>query len=207
MEKLMVSSMMMEEIQHLKQEGYSMQEVEAYYRDKNEKTPSRPTLRKYYNLDGVPEAARTVYAKDKAFDAAPFRDVIIKVMTNSRGRCCVSSVYDLLTERFVESGQYAKLPGNEQTLRNYVKYLTAAGVIELEAKNSRIYEHVFDTPPGEQMLIDFGELRLAGGKQVHFICLLLRYSRLMCVYAQDHKYNAEEACRDIYRAFRPLSTG
>jgi hypothetical protein len=33
---------------------------------------------------------------------------------------------------------------------------------------------------------------------------LLRYSRILCVYAQDHKFNAEEACRAIYRSFCKL---
>ncbi|MCD8053703.1 MAG: hypothetical protein LUF00_06610, partial [Lachnospiraceae bacterium] len=36
---------------------------------------------------------------------------------------------------------------------------------------------------------------------IHFICLLLRYSRFLCVYAQDHKFNSQEACRAIYRCF------
>ena len=53
------------------------------------------------------------------------------------------------------------------------------------------------------MLIDFGEVTL-GKKGIHFICLLLRYSRFLCVYAQDHKYNAPEACQAIYRSFCKL---
>lgn len=60
---------------------------------------------------------------------------------------------------------------------------------------------MFDTPPGEQMLIDFGEVTLNKKSSIHFICLLLRYSRFLCVYAQDHKYNATEACQAIYRSF------
>jgi hypothetical protein len=114
----------------------------------------------------------------------------------------VSSVYDVLIEKFVENGDFECLPGNEQTLRNYVKYLIAKGIVVETPKNRRIYDHVFDTPPGEQLILDFGEVVLKHGKEVHFISLLLRYSRLFCVYAQDHKYNSEEACRDIYRAFR-----
>mgnify|MGYP000200080999 FL=1 len=54
------------------------------------------------------------------------------------------------------------------------------------------------------MLIDFGEQALSRTKQIHFICLLLRYSRFLCVYAQDHKYNSEEACQAIYRCFCKL---
>ncbi len=51
------------------------------------------------------------------------------------------------------------------------------------------------------MLIDFGEQTLSKTKSIHFICLLLRYSRFLCVYAQDHKYNSEEACKAIYHSF------
>lgn len=51
------------------------------------------------------------------------------------------------------------------------------------------------------MLIDFGEIRITRGVKAHFICLLLRYSRYLLVYAQDHKFNAEEACQALYRSF------
>ena len=51
------------------------------------------------------------------------------------------------------------------------------------------------------MLIDFGVQTLSKNQAIHFICLLLRYSRFLVVYAQDHKYNAEEACTAIYMAF------
>lgn len=54
------------------------------------------------------------------------------------------------------------------------------------------------------MLIDFGEQSLSHAKQIHFICLLMRYSRFLCVYAQEHKYNSEEACQAIYRCFCEL---
>ena len=47
------------------------------------------------------------------------------------------------------------------------------------------------------MLIDFGEETLSKTTHIHFMCLLLRYSRFLCVYAQDHKYNSEEACKAI----------
>jgi hypothetical protein len=64
--------------------------------------------------------------------------------------------------------------------------------------------NVPDTPPGEQMLIDFGEFSIGRNNAIHFICLLLRYSRMLLVYAQDHKYNANEACTAICRAFSKL---
>ena len=194
----------MEEILTLKENGYAIADEVEYFKEKGQKAPSLPTLRKYYKLEAVPEDPHAQYAKDKVFDHTPFREVIVEILRNSKEKYCVSSVYDVLMEKYVDVGECEKQPGNEQTLRNYIKYLTDNNIVEALPKNQRIYEHVFDTPPGEQMLLDFGEMRLDGGKQVHFICLLLRYSRLFCVYAQDHRYNGEEACRDIYRAMRKL---
>jgi transposase len=104
-----------------------------------------------------------------------------------------------LLEKFVEEGAMESLPGNEQTLRNYIHYLENNDIVDNAPENKRIYDHVFDTPPGEQMLIDFGQ-KAGNGVIIHFICLLLRYSRFLCVFAQDHKFNAEEACQSIYRA-------
>jgi len=200
----MLIPMVIEEIILLKNDGYSKNEIVAHFKKRGDKPPSIPTINKYYKMNAVPVDPRGIYAKEKVFDREPFREVIVKILTNCGCDCYVSSIYDVLVEKFVENGEYEKLPGNEQTLRNYVKYLIDSNVIEFTQTGRRIYDHVFDTPPGDQMLIDFGEIGLNGGKRVHYICLLLRYSRLFCVYAQDHRYNAEEACRDIYRSFRKL---
>lgn len=198
----MLAKSKMQEIQDLKLRGFTKTEIAAYYEERGEKPPSRPTINKYYDMDVVPENPRAKLAKDKSFDAEPFRSTIIAALeANSHKNFCMSSVYDLLEEKFIENGSYRKLPGNEQTLRNYIHYLVDSGKVSLEPGRRRIYDHVFDTPPGEQMLIDFGEASLPGNRGIHFICLLLRYSRLLCVYAQDHKYNSTEACQAIYRAF------
>src|SRR5699024_8494006 len=110
---------------------------------------------------------------------------IIRILeTNSGKSFCMSSVYDVLEEKFIENGDYEKLPGNQQTLRNYIHYLEDAGQINREPEHRRIYDYVFDTPPGEQMLIDFGEEALSKTTHIHFICLLLRYSRF---YAFMHR--------------------
>lgn len=201
----MLTKKQMQEIQDLKLRGFSINEIVSYFEEQGKKAPSLPTIRKYYNMDVVPDVPNQNLMKDKAFDHEPFRSAVIEIVrNNSKKNYCVSSVYDVLIERFVESGNFGVLPGNEQTLRNYIRYLTDNGVIEKEPVNRRIYDHVFDTPPGEQMLIDFGQEHVAPGIDIHFICLLLRYSRIISVFAQDHKYNAEEACKAIYRCFCKL---
>lgn len=198
----MLAKTQMQEIQDLKLKGYTKAEILEHYKSQGIKPPSRPTISKYYDMDVVPDDPGVKLSKDKAFDVTPFKEAIIAILEGNRRKdFCVSSVYDVLEEKFIENGEYEKLPGNEQTLRNYVHYLEESGQVDAGGEHRRIYDHVFDTPPGEQMLIDFGELTLGKKKSIHFICLLLRYSRFLCVYAQDHKYDATEACQAIYRSF------
>ena len=199
----MLAEKMIQEIADLKAKGYSLGEVVSYYQDKSGKAPSRPTIRKYYNMGAVPEDLRASYAKDMVFDAEPYRSAIISILANNPG-CYVSSVFDVLEERFVSDGGQDSLPGNAQTLRNYVKFLKNSGAVDLSETRRRTHDHVNDTPAGEQMLIDFGQQYVGAGLTIHFICLLLRLSRMLVVFAQDHRYNAGEACAAIYRSFAKL---
>jgi len=200
----MLGRITVQEIIDMKLKGYSINEIIEYYDNKPGKAPTRPTIRKYYNMDSVPEDLGANLSKEKAFDIEPWKSYIITVLSRNSGKCYGSSVYDVMVERFIESGEYDRLPGSDRTLRNYIKYLMNSGQVEAAEKEGRIYDYVFDTPPGQQMLIDFGELHIKRGLEIHFICMLLRYSRVFCVFAQDHRYNAEEACRSIYHGFCKL---
>ena len=204
-ETTMLAKTLMQEIQDLKLRGYTKTEIADYYKNQGMKPPSRPTISKYYDMPVIPEDPGSRLSKDKAFDVSPFKEAIITILeANSKKDYCMSSVYDLLEEKFIDTGEYETLPGNEQTLRNYIHYLEKSGAINKGEEHLRVYDHVFDTPPGEQMLIDFGEVTLGRSSAIHFICLLLRYSRFLCVYAQDHKFNSTEACQAIYRSFCKL---
>lgn len=189
-------------ILELKQQGYSQSEILAYFTEHNLKAPSRPTIAKYFKMDAAPPNPGEKLEKDKAFDKDPFKPAIIAIIERcSANNLRVSSIYDVLTETFVEGGECETLPGNEQTLRNYVRYLKESGQVNFNERSPRVYDHVFDTPPGEQMLIDFGEWPTKTGKKIHFICLLLRYSRYLCVYAQDRPFTSVDACSAIYKSF------
>ena len=202
----MLNTHMMQEIIDLKLQGYTPAGIRDHYEERGIKPPSMPTIRKYFDMDVLPDNPGEKLEKPKVFDEEPFRSAIIKVLENNKDNASlyISSVYDFLEEKFIENGDLEALPGNQQTLRNYVHFLKEHGIVQTAEGNGRIYDTVFDTEPGDQMLIDFGEIGISRGFRVHFICLLLRYSRYLVVYAQDHKYNAEEACRDIYRAFCKL---
>jgi len=199
-EEQMLQRNMIQEIQDLKALGLTLSEVQERLAARPGKTPSLPTLRRYYKMDGIPEDIGANLKKEMAFDTNPFKGAITEILKRNPD-CYMSSVFDVLEERFVDSGQYERLPGNEQTLRNYIHHLKTSGIVEVDDAKRRTYDYVDDTPPGEQMLIDFGQQACKGGLTVHFICLLLRFSRLLVVFAQDHRFNAEEACAAIYRSF------
>ena len=180
----MLTKTKMQEIQDLKLQGYTKADIIRYYEAQGRKPPSRPTISKYYDMDVIPDDSGAKFAKPKTFDAEPFRSTIIRILEANSGKSfCMSSVYDVLEEKFIENGDYEKLPGNQQTLRNYIHYLEDSGQVNREPEHRRIYDYFFDTPPGEQMLIDFGEETLSKTTHIHFMCLLLRYSRFLCVYA------------------------
>jgi len=196
----MLDKNMIQEILDLKALGLSLNEVMERLESRPGKTPSLPTVRQYYRMDSIPDDFGGKLKKEMVFDVEPFRGAIIEIFEKNNN-CCMSSVYDVLEERFIENGPYESLPGNEKTLRNFVHHLKETGAVDTGGTKRRTYDYVDATPPGEQMLVDFGQQRCNDGLVVHFICLLLRFSRLLVVFAQDHRFNAEEACRAIYRAF------
>lgn len=134
-----------------------------------------PTIRKYYGMDVLPDDPGEKLEKPKVFDVEPFRSEIIKVLENNKDNksLCISSVYDFLEEKFIENGDLDILPGNQQTLRNYVHHLKDHGIVDMDNHGSRIYDTVFDTEPGEQMLIDFGEIGISKGLRIHFIYFIV----------------------------------
>ena len=100
----MLKEKQMQEIQDLKLRGYSINEIVRYYEEKGQKPPSLPTIRKYYQMDAVPEVPNQNLIKDKAFDHEPYRSAIIEIIRNNNKRSyCISSVHDVLIERFIES--------------------------------------------------------------------------------------------------------
>ena len=194
-----LKQMIVQEIQDLKQGGYSLNEVMDHLVARmGRKAPSKPTVRKYYNMDGVPEDMRAKTAKPHAFDAEPFRSDVLEILALNP-KCYMSSACDVLVERYVDTGEFEILPGNEQTLRNYIRWLRETGQVGEPGKHRRLYDHVDDPPAGRQLQLDFGQTRCDDGLTVHFLCMLLRMSRYLGVCAQDHRFDSEEACVAIYR--------
>ncbi len=196
-------AMLMQEVQQLK--SANVPKIEAYRRlNKEGKKISWPTFLKYYNADEVPSAKSISanYEKQKVFDVEPFRKEIIRCLEANIDNkdLKVSSIYDLLEELYVDSGCYMGLPGSEQTLRNYIHFLKAKGIVKLKEPCFREMDYVDEQaiPYGEQAQLDYGQELLEDTSIVHFIALELRRSRFLYVQPQDHPFTAEESVTAIY---------
>lgn len=194
----MIQDKMIDEIQELKLAGYTLNEAYCMLKSRRTKVPTLKTVRKYYNMDSAPDDSRVKVRKPLAFDREPFRSAIVEIV-GLNPDCYMSSIYDVLVETFVEGGGFDALPGNEQTLRNFIRHLQKTGQIGERKESRRTYDVLDVPPPGAKAQVDFGQWMCDGTLTVHFMCILLWHSRYLGVYAQDHKFNAEESCRAIHR--------
>lgn len=195
---------MKQKIQELKEMGLSKTEIIRRFIEENQIPPSWPTVAKYYDMDETESSQESPFAKERAFDIEPYRTTIIEILQRNPKNLKISSIYDVLEEQYVDTRLVAQLPGNEQTLRNYVRWLRGTGQVPQLENTGRIYELVEGIPPGKQLIVDFGEQKIEDGITIHFMCMLLRFSRFLFVVVQDHKFNSAEACRGIYLCFKRI---
>ena len=96
----MLNTQMMQEIIDLKLQGYTPAGIRDYYEAQGIKPPSMPTIRKYFEMDVLPDNPGEKLEKPKVFDVEPFRSEIVKVLESNRDnpKLCISSVYDFLEE-------------------------------------------------------------------------------------------------------------
>lgn len=194
----MIQDKMIEEIQELKLSGFTLDEVYDRLKAHRKKVPCKKTVRRYYDMDGAPADNHAKVRKEMAFDVEPFRTAVIDIVS-ANPKCKMSSVYDVLVEKYVDGGDYDRLPGNEQTLRNFIHRLEGDGAIPGPDDARRRYDVIETPPPGEKAQVDFGQFRFPNGFVLHFMCILLWHSRLLGVYPRDHKFDSREACRAIHR--------
>lgn len=190
----MIQDEMIDEIQELRLAGYTVGETYEELKTRHKKVPTIKTVRKHCRMGCAPDDNHAGVRKQMAFDAEPLKSAVVGIVERNP-ECHMGSAYDVLVERFVESGEYDALPGNEQTLRNYIHHLRESGQIDESPESRRKYDVVDTPPPGEKAQVDFGQCDCGGGLVVHLICILLWHSRLLGVFAQDHRSDAEEACR------------
>jgi len=197
----------MDLILKLKANEIPEKDVSTIFHNKGIKSPSPNTIHKYYSNDVQFSTDEMIqaYKKEKAFEEPHCKKIIVDCLIALGNGLKISSLYDLLQEQLVdESNILTKLPGNEQTLRNYCHHLINSNEVSIKKKVGRIYDAVETPPPGKQVQLDYGEQKLLDNSKVYFIVLILRYSRLMYIKGMDHKFNAEATCNALYSFFATI---
>jgi hypothetical protein len=127
-----------------------------------------------------------VYLESQMFREKGFSDYekpILEVYEkNGNKRLNMAAVYDYLEER------YDVIPANEQTLRNFIRYLNRSNKLQFQ-QSTRIYRQVPPLPFGKQMQLDFGQYRMDSGLILYIFAALLSASRYRYIIFQDHPFS------------------
>ena len=185
----MIREKMYEKIQTFKRKGYSRSEI-ASELEVDPKTAAR-----YYRMDEEDFKAyrREHMFRDKVLEGYE-KDILEVYEKNEFRKLNMSSVYDYMEER------YGALPGNEQTLRNYIDYLIQTDKLMLNEK-IRTYTKVPELPFGRQMQVDFGQYRLRSELKLYIFVSVLSASRYKYVIFQDHPFKTKEVIHHLLNCF------
>ena len=115
------------------------------------------TVAKYYAMS---EAEYLGYTQKHMYRAKTFdaylEDILEVYRENDFAKLDMSAVFDYLEEK------HGCLPGSEQTLRNYIRYLRETSRLKFNER-LRLYKKVAELPLGKQLQIDFGEYKTRSG--------------------------------------------
>jgi len=185
----MINKAMFRQVQAFRRQGYSKGAIVTTL----EFDPR--TVAKYFAMEEEDYRAyrQDHLFRDKAFD--DLRSEILEVYeANEFHPLLVSSVYDYLEEK------RGLLPGNEQTLRNYIAYLIQTDSLRLD-ENVRLYTKVPELPFGKQMQLDFGWFRCRSGLVLHIFTALLSASRYKYVIFQSQPFRTLDVIRHLLDSF------
>ena len=185
----MINKAMFKQVQAFRRQGYSQAAiVRALELDPR-------TVAKYFAMEEEDYRAyrRDHLFRDKAFE--DFRREIVEVYeANGFRRVQVSSLYDYLEEK------RGVLPGNEQTLRNYIGYLIRTDRLRLD-ETARLYTKVPELPFGRQMQLDFGRFRCRSGLVLYIFAAVLAASRYKYVMFQGQPFRTLDVIRHVLDCF------
>ena len=186
----MVNNRMYQKIQAYKAQGLFKSEIAR----KLKRDPW--TVAKYYDMSDSKYLKYQLSHKyrNKVFDS--LKESIIEVYReNEFEKLSMSAVFDYLEEKKGE-----QLPGNEQTLRNYIRYLNDIGELVFKSKQ-RSYKQVPELPWGRQLQIDFGEYKMRGGLKLYIFASVLSASRYKYCAYQDKPFTTKDLIFHLLNCF------
>lgn len=185
----MVDKKMYRKIQRMKKEGCGKNRIHK------ELDIDPATVRKYYHMEPLEYTAyqKKTTERNKAFEQYQL-EILELYKENGYQKLVMSGVYDYLEER------YGKLPGNEQSLRNFIHYLERNGRLTYQT-NVRIYQKVDEMEFGKQAQLDFGEYKKVNCPKLYMVGVVLSASRYKYVAFQDRPFVTEDVILHLLDSF------
>ena len=185
----MVKKGMYHEIKRLQKQGYGKNRISR------ELGVDKRTVIKYRAMDEEEYRCYLVRSLNRKKDFDSFRTMILDLYRdNDCIRLPVSAVYDYLEEAGGE------LPANENSLRNYIRYLQKTGQLTLSEKK-RYYTRVADMPYGLQLQIDFGEQMNQKGGKYYIFAAVLSASRFKHAALQERPFTTYDLVEHLLDCF------
>ena len=180
---------MYKQVQACKRKGHSKREIAGAL------GMDAKTVAKYFHMDerDFRSYRQQHMFRDKFLEEYE-KDILEVYEKNEFKRLNMSSVYDYLEER------HGSLPGNEQTLRNYVNYLIQTDKLRLEER-LRMYTKVPELPFGQQMQLDFGQYRCSSGLKLYIFAGVLSASRYKYIAFQGHPFTTKDVIDHLLECF------
>lgn len=149
------------------------------------------TVKKYLQMDRAEFEAFSENITNKPFILEPYRDFIVQRLSQFQDTPA-AQMHDWLKECHPN---FPKV--SPRTVYNYVMKIRSEYNLPKVTENERVYQALPQTPPGMYAQVDFGhkKLRSSDGKMhtVHFMAMLLCYSRQKFVWFQDKPFTSESA--------------
>lgn len=178
----MVREKMYNEIQTLKQKGYTIR------RCAREVDIDRKTVRKYWYMTVEEYVKYLAESRERSKILDPYRDEIAAELEAYPNITC-AIIHDHLRER------HEGYKASYRSVRLYVAALREELGIPTQVK-IRQYSEVEELPPGFQAQVDMGQKVMTDpfGKRirVYIFVMVMSLSRKKFVYFQDHPFNAAE---------------
>ena len=185
----MVKKQMYHEIKKLQKLGYGKNRITR------ELGIDKHTVIKYCKMDEEEYRKYLDKLRFRDKEYAGLRDSILDLYReNEFIRIPVSAVHDYLEEMFGE------LPANENSLRNYIRYLERTGEIEF-IERKRYYTRVPEMPYGKQLQIDFGEVKNPRGGKYYIFGAVLSSSRFKYASLQEKPFTAKDLIEHLLNCF------
>ena len=185
----MVKRSMYQKIQTFKRQGLLKSEIAGNL----DLDPG--TVAKYYAMS---EAEYLGYTQKHMYRAKTFdaylEDILEVYRENDFKKLDMSAVFDYLEEK------HGCLPGSEQTLRNYIRYLRETSRLKFNER-LRLYKKVAELPLGKQLQIDFGEYKTRSGVKLYIFAGVLSASRYKYICFQDKPFTTVDLIFHLLACF------